>query len=174
MARRGAATEPALNAQKDSHSGAPHQTERMASSLRPRPRRASRPRPPGEPRGGSARGRSHSVTPSSFRRHASASSFPPALSASRFALLPDNWRSDLMKTVLAVATLLLAVSGPGSDRPDRRGRCHLPLPDLLEVVLRVQQDAPERPDQLPVHRLGRRASSSSRVRLSSSGLRTGR
>ena len=48
---------------------------------------------------------------------------------------------------------------PASPRADdanqRRGR-DVPVPDLLEVVQRVQQAAPERRDQLPVDRVGRR------------------
>ena len=46
--------------------------------------------------------------------------------------------------------------GPGPERSDRRRGGDLPVPDLLEVVLRVQQAAPRRADQLPVDRLGRR------------------
>ena len=41
----------------------------------------------------------------------------------------------------------MQINGAGRD---------VPVPDLLEVVLRVQQAAPERADQLPVDRIGRR------------------
>ena len=44
----------------------------------------------------------------------------------------------------------------GPDGPDQRRRRDVPVPDLLEVVLRVQQAPPRRRDQLPVDRLGRR------------------
>ena len=43
-----------------------------------------------------------------------------------------------------------------AEGPDQRRRRDVPVPDLLEVVLRVQQAAPERGDQLPVDRVGRR------------------
>ena len=44
----------------------------------------------------------------------------------------------------------------GADGADQRRRRDVPVSDLLEVVLRVQQAAPERADQLPVDRLRRR------------------
>ena len=44
----------------------------------------------------------------------------------------------------------------GADGPDQRRRRDVSVSDLFEVVLRVQQDAPEHPDQLPVDWIGRR------------------
>ena len=39
---------------------------------------------------------------------------------------------------------------------DQRRRRDIPLSDLFEVVFRIQQAAPERGDQLSVHRIRRR------------------
>ena len=63
-------------------------------------------------------------------------------------------------TSLAIAAgiaSIVAVERHGAaERADQRRRRDVPEPDLLEVVRRVQQAAPERADQLPVPRLGRR------------------
>ena len=69
--------------------------------------------------------------------------------------------------------LLVGGAAAADDADQRRGR-DVPVPDLLEVVLRVQQAAPERRDQLPVDRIGRRHPAADRRRRCSSAPPTAR
>ena len=75
----------------------------------------------------------------------------------------DSRRRIMMmsaRKLLAVAGGACVALGAGvvaaADGADQRRGRDVPVPDLLEVVRRVQQAAPERADQLPVDRLGRR------------------
>ena len=61
----------------------------------------------------------------------------------------------LLAAVLG-ALLALPAGRRCPERSDQRSRRHVPVPDLLEVVLRVQQAPPRGRDQLPVDRIRRR------------------